>query len=102
MGILLGKITVRKRLKGMFEPALKKGYIGEYAVNDSGIQTKVKEECTFFEWETFESAHEFDDMFLLIINKYSYMLLPKIFFRTEEDIHTFKIIISSHIKKGNI
>ncbi|MGO4995012.1 YcxB family protein [Jeotgalibaca porci] len=37
-------------------------------------------------------------MFLLVVNKYSYMPIPKSFFRTKEEIDTFKKILSHHVR----
>ena len=90
IGVLAGKMAIRNRLKATFQSTLRKGYVGEYAVNHIGIQ--------IFEWKSFMSAHEFEDMFLLVVNKYSYMPIPKSFFRTKEEIDTFKKILSHHVR----
>ena len=98
IGVLAGKMAIRNWLKATFQSTLRKGYVGEYAVNHIGIQIKVKDEYEFFEWKSFMSAHEFEDMFLLVVNKYSYMPIPKSFFRTKEEIDTFKKILSHHVR----
>lgn len=84
-------MVIRNRLKATFPSAhLRKGYVGEHAVNHIGIQIKVKDERLFFEWKSFMSAHMNLKIcfFWWSINiLYAY---PLSFFRTKEEIDTFK------------
>lgn len=71
--------------------------------NDEVVQTRGKSK-TFFQWEDFISAYEHKDMFRVHISKNQAVVLPKRFFKNDDEISDFRRLISTsmHVKKVHL
>lgn len=68
-----------------------------YTFNENGINQKRGKSITYIEWNDIVSIQEYPPMFLIYVSKNKAIVLPKRFFKINEEIKLFKEIIIENV-----
>lgn len=67
-----------------------------YTFSEEGVHQKVRRSDNYYEWSDFSSFQETPELFLLYVSKRKAILLPKRFFRSNEQQERFRSMVGEH------
>ncbi|WP_066190358.1 YcxB family protein [Gracilibacillus timonensis] len=91
--------TYKKRIKKEFNNDRLASKEMTYTINQEGINYQVGKSQVCIEWGDIVKGAEHKDMFCLYISSIKAIVLPKRYFKSDEDIMAFKQLISTNTDK---
>jgi hypothetical protein len=108
-GIIAGSITlllaIGIRIRGRKEFKSDTLITNEikYTINNNGINQEINSKSNaFIKWEEILKGYEHGNMLRLYISRNKAIILPKRFFRSNDDLITFKKIIRNNLNKAKL
>ncbi|WP_392389068.1 YcxB family protein [Gracilibacillus massiliensis] len=99
--ILLYKTIQKRSYREFYSDHLATKEI-RYTINSQGINYQSGRSHVYIEWENIIKGYEHNDMFCLYISNMKAILLPKRYFESNDDISSFKKLISENSNKINL
>ncbi|WP_066190361.1 YcxB family protein [Gracilibacillus timonensis] len=92
-------IAHQKRINKEFRSDLLATKEITYTMNQEGIDYQAERTHIYVEWENIVKGKEYKDMFGLYTSTIKTIVLPKRYFKSDEDIMAFKQLISANTDK---
>ncbi|RIW36070.1 YcxB family protein [Bacillus salacetis] len=71
-------------------------------ISPEEIQQKIRKSVSYFQWSDILSVHEQKDMFRLYISSNKAILIPKTFFKSQDEIEQLRSLIKETMSKEKI